>query len=139
MPKKTFSFEITGRKLFKSERGAVDDFLRRYAPGSALDCGTSVETIHTRGSGQPTAASMVAQSSKSPSPAEAIERGARVAKKSVASKLPTKELRALIFGMTEQPTAKAGVAKLKPPVKVVNAKPAAVKRATRVSRNDGEA
>lgn len=33
MPKKTFSFDVTGRKLFAAERVAVDAFVRKYPTG----------------------------------------------------------------------------------------------------------
>lgn len=33
MPKKTFSFDVTGRKLFAAERVAVDAFVRKYPAG----------------------------------------------------------------------------------------------------------
>jgi hypothetical protein len=127
MPKNPFNFEVTGRELFDSERGAVDDFVRRYVSSSSLEGAPSAEVTHVRGTVKPAGTSKSATSVSKRIATLKKFKSKRAAKKTVT--LSSKAAKAVIFGLAPQAPVKTRVARPQSVMKA-GAKPAAAKRST---------
>ncbi|MRV70675.1 hypothetical protein GJ700_02945 [Duganella sp. FT92W] len=127
MPKKSFSFDVTGRKLFDAERVAVGAFVRRYASASESARVQSASSKESRTSGNAPQANVASDVLRLSDQPKTVRAKKQVVKKVVTSSLSATALRGVIFGVTAS-EQKAATSTKRQVVKAAEPKPVAVKR-----------
>jgi hypothetical protein len=107
MPKKQFSFDVSGRKLFDSERKAVEAFVRKYAFVSRVQPPSQAIAKYSLGEVNANIVDMSELSAKVSSQARQMETAKASGRMSMAEReARTLSLKAAIFGVAAQPSKK---------------------------------
>ena len=107
MSKKPFNFDLTGRKLFDSERKAVEAFIRKYAFVDRVELRSQASTRHFRGQVDENLADVSALAVKAFSQPRQLKTARASEKKSTAERSARNlSLKLAIFGVAAQPSKK---------------------------------